>query len=64
MLDTFRDPNDDQAIYVYEAYRDRAAFEAHKQNEPYQRWASGRAEGLTTNFKLLFDGDALVATAD
>ena len=62
-FDFYKDPHNDQAIYVYEAYQDRTAFEAHKQNEPYKRWASGRAEELTTDFEILFDGDALVSMA-
>jgi len=63
-FDFYPDPNNDQAIYVYEAYRDRAGFEAHKRNEPFQRWAAGRREELTTNFQALFNGDTIVTTAD
>jgi len=25
-------------VYVYEAYKDRAAFEVHAQNDPYKKW--------------------------
>ncbi len=28
------DPKDEYTLYVYEAYRDRSAFEEHKENEP------------------------------
>lgn len=62
-FDVYQDPQDNNALYVYEAYRDRAAFEAHKRNEPYRRWGSGQAEELTTNFEMLFNGDALLTTA-
>ena len=63
-FDIYQDQNNDQAFYVYEAYRDRAAFEAHTQNKPFQRWVSGREEKLAANFSLIFDGDALMSTAD
>jgi quinol monooxygenase YgiN len=26
-------------VYVYEAYRDMEAFEAHQKNEPYKKWS-------------------------
>src|SRR5437870_1626562 len=46
----YRDPNNDNAFYVYEAYRDLDAFEAHKKNEPFQRWSSGLRDKLGMNF--------------
>jgi quinol monooxygenase YgiN len=60
----FQDPNDANALYLYEAYRDLKAFEAHKNNEPYQRWASGLQEELVTNFTVLFSGEAAWSPAD
>ena len=63
-FDIYQDPNNDQAFYVYEAYRDRADFEAHTQNKPFQRWVSGREEELAANFSLVFDGDALMSPLD
>ena len=39
-FDVFQDPNNADAFYVYEAYENAAAFEAHKAHEPYQRWSS------------------------
>lgn len=59
----FQDPEDDQALYVYEAYPNEAGFEAHKQNEPYQSWNAGRSEELTTSFKLIFGDTAIASTA-
>jgi len=44
---------------VYEAYRDLDAFEAHKKNEPFQRWSSGLRDTLGTNFTVLFRGVAV-----
>src|SRR5262249_19323169 len=55
----YRDPNDDNALFVYEAYRDQDAFEAHKKNAPFQRWSSGLRDELGTNFTVLFRGDAV-----
>lgn len=55
----YQDPENENALYVYEAYADREAFEAHKKNEPYQRFASGLAEALGANYTILIDGDAL-----
>jgi autoinducer 2-degrading protein len=58
----YRDPNDDNAFFVYEAYRDLDAFEAHKKNEPFQRWGSGLRDTLGTNYTVLFCGDAVWST--
>jgi quinol monooxygenase YgiN len=38
-FDVLEDP-EGEAIYVYECYEDRAAFEVHKKNAPYQKWVS------------------------
>src|SRR6266566_7490202 len=37
-FDLYQDPEDENAFFVYEAYRDEKAFAAHQANEPYQRW--------------------------
>ncbi len=55
----YQDPKDQNAFYVYEAYRDREAFEEHKKNEPFQRWSSGLLDELAANFDELFHNDAL-----
>src|SRR5437016_14221574 len=39
-FDLYRDPKDEAAFFVYEAYRDEKAFEEHQKNEPFQRWDS------------------------
>ena len=59
----YRDPSNDNAFYVYEAYRDLDAFEAHKKNEPFQRWSSGLRDELGTNFTVIFRGDAVWSPA-
>ena len=53
----YSDPKDEDTIYVYEAYQDRIAFEEHKKNEPYQRWASGLETELGSK-EVLFETEA------
>ena len=56
----YQDPENENALYGYEAYRDLEAFEVHKQNEPFKRFfSSGLKEELTTNFSVVFRGYAL-----
>ena len=55
----YPDPNDENALYVYEAYRDVEAFEEHKKHEPFRRWSSGLRDELATNFTVLFRGEAV-----
>lgn len=60
----YQDPENENALYVYEAYRDLEAFKEHKQNEPYKRWSPGLKEELGSNFSLVFIGDALFSPTD
>ncbi|SEM07341.1 autoinducer 2-degrading protein [Syntrophus gentianae] len=60
----YRDPKDENALYVYEAYRDTQAFEAHKDHAPFQRWVSGLQNELGTNLKILFRGEAAWSPED
>jgi (4S)-4-hydroxy-5-phosphonooxypentane-2,3-dione isomerase len=55
----YQDPEDENRLYVYEAYRDRAAFEAHQQNEPFKRWIGGAKDELGTNLQVLFYDEAV-----
>jgi alkylhydroperoxidase/carboxymuconolactone decarboxylase family protein YurZ len=57
------DPKDGYTLYVYEAYRDRSAFEEHKKNDPFQRWSSGLETELGTK-EVLFETDALWSFAE
>jgi len=54
----YRDPNDENALYVYEAYRDLKAFKDHKKNKPFRRWSTGLQDELGTNLKILCSGEA------
>jgi (4S)-4-hydroxy-5-phosphonooxypentane-2,3-dione isomerase len=38
-FDVWEVEQEPDVVYVYEAYRDMQAFEAHKKNEPYKKWA-------------------------
>jgi quinol monooxygenase YgiN len=62
----YQDPENENAIYVYEAYQDLDAFEVHKNNAPYKHWHSaGQPEALTVNgIQVLFAGDALFSPTD
>jgi quinol monooxygenase YgiN len=39
-FDAWVDPADEDAVYVYEAYQDQAAFDKHKEGKPFQQWSS------------------------
>ena len=58
-FDVYCDPKDDNAFFVYQAYRYQDAFEAHKKNEPFQRSSSGLRDTLGTNYTVLLRGDAV-----
>ena len=62
----YQDPENENAIYVYEAYQDLDAFEVHKNNAPYKHWHSaGLSEKLTVNgFQVLFADNALFSPTD
>jgi (4S)-4-hydroxy-5-phosphonooxypentane-2,3-dione isomerase len=59
-----QDPEDENGLFVYEAYRDQAAFEAHKQNEPFKRWIATVRDELGTTFEVLFAGEAVWSPVD
>jgi (4S)-4-hydroxy-5-phosphonooxypentane-2,3-dione isomerase len=59
-FDLYQDPNDENAFFVYEAYRDETAFEEHQKNEPYRRWDSDiRWRMLKAPHQKWFKADAL-----
>ncbi|MDR4498752.1 MAG: ester cyclase [Candidatus Scalindua sp.] len=57
-FDFYFDPNEKDTLYVYEAYRDKNAFEEHQRNEPYQKWED-IVRDLTVGVRVLFRCDAL-----
>jgi predicted ester cyclase/quinol monooxygenase YgiN len=40
IFDVFRDPENENGFYVYEAYENESAFEEHKNHTPYREWDS------------------------
>jgi (4S)-4-hydroxy-5-phosphonooxypentane-2,3-dione isomerase len=60
----YQDPENANALYLYEAFRDHVAHEQHLQNEPLQRWSSGLEEELKAELIVLFSGEALFSPTD
>ncbi|MDP6822310.1 MAG: putative quinol monooxygenase [Dehalococcoidia bacterium] len=38
-FDFYDDPENENALYIYESYTDLAAFEVHKSHEPFKKFA-------------------------
>nr|MBA2436049.1 antibiotic biosynthesis monooxygenase [Chthoniobacterales bacterium] len=51
------DPEAENAFFVYEAYRNRAAFDEHKKNEPYRHWVA-EIRPRMVDFQKVFETDA------
>jgi autoinducer 2-degrading protein len=62
-FDVLEDPQDKHIFYVYEAYKDQQAFEAHKKNAPFQHWSSTFKNKVVADFKLLFTGRPMCSPA-
>ncbi len=60
-FDLYQDPSDKNAFFLYEAYVDRAAFEKHKQNEPYKLWESWIENDVIEHSQHLFESMTLCA---
>lgn len=59
-FDLLYDPENENAFYVYEAYKDRAAFQTHMENPPFMKWdKGGLKEGLVALYVELFKGEPL-----
>jgi autoinducer 2-degrading protein len=61
-FDVYLDPNDENAFYVYEAFENEAAHEAHRQNAPFKRWHSERSEALIHSYENILEGAQVVAS--
>lgn len=59
-----KDPSDENAFFIYEAYRDGRAFAEHKKNPPYQKWELQILPEMVTEFQPLLDVDAVCSLAD
>jgi autoinducer 2-degrading protein len=60
-FDLYEDPTEASAFFVYEAYTNIAAFEAHKEHEPYKLWESWIEKDIIIESKVVFEGVALCA---
>ena len=58
-FDVWVDPADEDAVYVYEAYQDQAAFDTHKEGKPFQLWSSEVEPEWITEKRILFAGEPL-----
>ena len=58
-FDVWVDPADEDAFYVYEAYQDQAAFDKHKENEPYKKWVLEVEPEWIADKEILFAGEPL-----
>jgi quinol monooxygenase YgiN len=60
----YQDPNEENAFYVYEAYRNKGAFEEHKKHEPFRQWLRQKSEWLANPEEVLFKVDAIWGPCD
>jgi (4S)-4-hydroxy-5-phosphonooxypentane-2,3-dione isomerase len=61
-FDVLEDPENKDAFYVYEAYKNHAAFVTHQKNPPYLKWKSMKAESVVLYMEL-FKGNAMCSSA-
>jgi (4S)-4-hydroxy-5-phosphonooxypentane-2,3-dione isomerase len=58
-FDVLQDPENEMAFYVYEAYKDREAFEEHTRNVPYRDWNEHIKNELVAESTDIFKGEPL-----
>jgi quinol monooxygenase YgiN len=64
-FDVWEAPDEPNALFLYEAYVDRAAFDAHKEGEPYQRFMAEVVPQMLEEVSALLPfTDSLVSNAD
>ena len=49
----YDDPNDVDAVYLYEAYQDEDAFDVHKSHEPFQKWIAEVRPNLAEDLNII-----------
>lgn len=62
-FDYYEDPKDRNAFFVYEAYQDEMAFDAHKRNAPFKRWEAHIKPNVVTDFQILFESGKVVCSS-
>src|SRR5690349_5891791 len=60
-FDLYRDPADENTFFLYEAYRDKKAFEEHQRNPPYQEWVSRIEPEMVDKKEPLFEDEAILS---
>jgi quinol monooxygenase YgiN len=55
-FDIVQDPDEPQRIWLYEVYRDEAAFAAHQQMPHYTRWRDATADWIAGPVKAVVGG--------
>lgn len=55
-FDVYEDDQDENVVYIYEAYVDEAAFEVHKANPPFQKFANGLREECIASMEPIVRG--------
>lgn len=55
-FDYFEDPRNKNSFYVFEVYKNPAAFLEHQKNHPYQCWSSYEFQNeVIANFNKLYE---------
>jgi len=64
-FDVWEVPDEPDAVYVYEAYADQAAFEAHQHSEPFKRFVEHIIPNVVGPLVFVVPlAQSLVSTAD
>ena len=63
-FDYYDDPRSPSAFFVYEAYRDEAAFTVHQSHDPYKHWKAWIMPNVLRLFQPMFEkGQAVRSTS-
>lgn len=61
-FDVYEIPDRPGCVYVYEAYADDAAFDAHRAGEPFRAWVDHVEREVVASKRYLLDRVVAVAT--
>ena len=63
-FDVWESEREDGVLYVYEAYKDRAAFEDHAKGDPYKKWSEMADRTMEQVIDLIPLTESLASNAD
>ena len=63
-FDVWETEEEPGVVYLYEAYKDRAAFDDHARHDPYQKWGEMAAETMDQVTDVIPLTDSLASNAD